>query len=86
MTPRLRAESTGESMKLLGRWMVGWLLNLESCCNRPKMRNSVLEELKTRNWKTSSYSVFKVSDVMRNPELRMIRKVEYHQHRGDGLL
>jgi len=42
MTPRLRADSTGESMTLLGRWMVG-LLSLESCCGRPKMRNSVLE-------------------------------------------
>jgi len=31
MTPRLRAESTGESMTLLGSRMVG-LLSLESCC------------------------------------------------------
>jgi len=35
MTPRLRAESTGES-KLLGR-----IIELESCCGRSKMRNSV---------------------------------------------
>jgi len=47
MTPRLRAESSGESMTLLGRWMVG-LLNLESCCGRPKIRNSVLEGLRDR--------------------------------------
>jgi len=47
MTPRLRAESTGASMTLLGRWMVG-LLSLESCCGRPKMRNSVLEGLRDR--------------------------------------
>jgi len=44
MTARLRAESTRESMTMLGRWMVG-LLSLESCCGRPKMRNSVLEGL-----------------------------------------
>jgi len=30
-----------------------------------------------------SYGVIKVSDVMRNPELRMIREVEL---RGNGLL
>jgi len=47
MTPRLRAESTGESMTLLGRWMVE-LLSLESCCGRPKIRNSVLEGLRDR--------------------------------------
>jgi hypothetical protein len=33
MTPRLRVESTGESMTLLGRWIVG-VLSLESCCDR----------------------------------------------------
>jgi len=37
MTPGLRAEWTGESMTLLGRWLVG-LLSLESCCGRPKLR------------------------------------------------
>jgi len=47
MTPRLRAESTGESMKLLGRSMVE-CLSLESCCGRPIMRNSVLEGLRDR--------------------------------------
>jgi len=47
MTPRSGAESTGESMTLLGRWMVA-LLSLESCCGRPKMRNSVLEGLSDR--------------------------------------
>jgi len=53
MTPRLRAESTAESMTLLGRWMLGFL---SEWCNE------------------------------RNPELRIIREVEYYQHRGDGLL
>jgi len=33
MTQRLRAESTGEIMTLLGRHIVG-LLSLESCCGR----------------------------------------------------
>jgi len=47
MTPRLRAESTGESMTLLGRWMVE-LLSWESCCGRPKIENTVLEELRDR--------------------------------------
>jgi len=32
---------------LLGRWIVG-LLSLESCCGRPKIRNSVLEGLRHR--------------------------------------
>jgi len=39
MTPRLRAELTGESMTLLGRWMVG-LLSLECCCGRPKIKKT----------------------------------------------
>jgi len=47
MTPILRAESTGESMTLLGRWMVG-LLSWESCCSTSKIRNSVLEGLRDR--------------------------------------
>jgi len=47
MTPRLRAESTGESITLLRRWMVG-LLSSETCCGRPNMRNSVLEGLRDR--------------------------------------
>jgi len=47
MTPRLRAESTVESMTLLSRWMLR-LPSLESCCGRPKMRNSVLEGLRDR--------------------------------------
>jgi len=47
MTPRLRAESKGEIMTLLGRWMVG-LLSLESCWGRTWMRNSVLEKLGER--------------------------------------
>jgi len=47
MTPRLRAESTGESITLLGRWMIG-ILSLESCCGRPKMRNAVFERLRDR--------------------------------------
>ena len=42
MTPKLQAESTGVSMTLLGRWLVG-LLSFESCCGRPMIRNSVLE-------------------------------------------
>jgi len=47
ITPRLRKELTGESMTLLGRWMV-WFLSLESYCGRLKMRNSVLEGLRDR--------------------------------------
>jgi len=46
--------------------MVG-LLSLESCCSRPKMRNSVLEGLRKRKFEDVgcvSYSVSKVSDVM----------------------
>jgi len=35
MTPRLRAESTGESMTLLGRLMVG-LLSFECCYGRQR--------------------------------------------------
>jgi len=50
--------------------MVG-LLSLDSCCGRPKMRNSVLEGLRDRKLDDIhavghiSYSIFKVSDVMR---------------------
>jgi len=47
MTPRFRAESTGESITLLGRWMVR-IVSLESCWGRPWMRNSVLEGLRER--------------------------------------
>jgi len=47
MTPRMQAESTDASITLLGRRMVE-LLGLESCCGRPKMRNSVLERLRDR--------------------------------------
>jgi len=71
-TPRLRAETTGKSMTLLSRLMLG-LLSSESCYGRPKTRNSVLEGLRDRklegqdmsSWIRYSYSVFKVSDVMR---------------------
>jgi len=49
--------------------MVG-LLSFESYCGRPKMRNSVLEgyriqEIGRHPVVYVSYSVFKVSDVMR---------------------
>jgi len=49
--------------------MVG-LLSLESCCGRPKMRNSVLEELRDRKLKdiqldTLVYGFYKEIDVMR---------------------
>jgi len=51
--------------------MVG-LLSLESCCGRPKMRNLVLEGLRDRKLDDIqhpvgyvSYSIFEVSDVMR---------------------
>jgi len=48
LTEKLRAESTGESLTLLdARCMVG-LLSLESCCGRPKIRNSVLRRLRER--------------------------------------
>jgi len=47
MTPRFRAESTDERMALFGKLMVE-LLSLESCCGRPKTRNSVLEGLRDR--------------------------------------
>jgi len=40
-------ESKGENMSLLGRLMVG-IFSLESCCGRPKMKNSVLEGLRHR--------------------------------------
>jgi len=44
-------------------------MSLESCCGRPKMRNSVLEGLRDRKLEDIqldtlySYSVFKVSDI-----------------------
>jgi len=48
--------------------MVG-LLSLESCCGRPKMRYSFrrikIQELGRHQDVYVSYSVFKVSDVMR---------------------
>jgi len=47
--------------------MVG-LLSLESCCGRPKMRNSVLAGLRDRKLddiQLVNYSIFKVSDVIR---------------------
>jgi len=46
MTPRLRAESTGESMTmtLSGRWMVG-LLSLESCCGLSRRRRHQTTQL-----------------------------------------
>ena len=47
MTPRLRAEWTGDKVTLLGRWMIG-LLSLESCWGRPMRRNSVLEGFRER--------------------------------------
>jgi len=52
------------------------------------MRNLVLEGLRVRKLGDIgyvSYSISKVSDVERNPELRMIREVEYHEHRVGGL-
>jgi len=88
MKQKLRTQSAGESVTLLGVWKVG-LLSLESCCGRSKMRNSVSEGLRQEiGWHAVgyvSYSIFKVSDE-RNPERRMIREVEYHQHRVVGLL
>jgi len=82
LTPKLRAESTGESMTMKGRWMVG-LLSLESCCSRPKMRNSVLEGLRDRKLEDSQleslvilFSRWVCYEI--NPEMRMIREVEYH--------
>jgi len=65
--------------------MVG-LLSLESCCGRPKIRNSVLEGLRDRKLGGIqlgyvSNSVFNVSDDVREIQsMRMIREVEYHQH------
>jgi len=47
MKPRLRAESTDESVTFSSRSMIG-LLSLESFCGRPKMRNFVLEGLRDR--------------------------------------
>jgi len=48
--------------------MVG-LLSLESCCGRPKTRNSVIEGLRDRKLEDiqldTLVSVFKLSDVMR---------------------
>jgi len=66
---RLRAESTGEGMTFVGRYMVGFL-SLESLCGRPKMRNSVfgkinMDEVGRHPVGYVSYIVFKVSDVMR---------------------
>jgi len=49
MTPRLRAESTGESVTLLDRCMVA-LLSKESGCGRPTLIHSVLEELGERKF------------------------------------
>ena len=40
MTPRLRAQSTGETVTLFGGVISGEL-SLESCRGRPMMRNSV---------------------------------------------
>jgi len=85
MTLRLRAESASEKMTLLGRWMVG-LLSLESCCGRPKIRNSVLEGLKLRDRKLEDIQLDMIVTVFsrwvsvseRNPEQRTIREVEYH--------
>jgi len=34
---------------VLGRWMIR-LLSLESCCRRPKIRDSVLEGLRERKF------------------------------------
>jgi len=49
------------------------------------MRNSVLEgrDRKLDDIQLASYSIFKVSDVMREIQsrARMIREVGYHQHR-----
>ena len=47
MTPRLRAESIGERMTSLGKWMVGWF-SFSSCFGRPMTRNSVFEGLRER--------------------------------------
>jgi len=74
--------------------MVG-LYSLESCCGRPKMRKFSFRRIKREGVgrhpvRYASYSVFKVlregESYERNSKLRMIREVEYHQHRGDGLL
>jgi len=48
--------------------MNGRIIELRSCCGRPKMKNSVLEGLTDRKLddiQLDTYSVFKVSDVMR---------------------
>ena len=47
MTLKLRAESTGVSVTSFGRRIVG-LLRFESCCERPMVRNSVLDGFRER--------------------------------------
>ena len=47
MTPKLRAEWTGDKVTELGSDIVGFS-SLPSCLGRPMIRNSVLEELSER--------------------------------------
>ena len=60
ITPRFRAESTGERITLFGRRIVGEL-SLESCCGRPMMRNSVLEGLRVRKFADIQFETFEMA-------------------------
>ena len=55
ITPRFRAESTGERITSFVRRIEGEL-SLESCCGRPLMRNSVLEGLRVRSRSLSCHA------------------------------
>ena len=47
MTPKLRAEVTGERVTLLGREMIE-LVSLASCCGKPMRSHSVLAGVRER--------------------------------------
>ena len=56
---------------------------LESCCLRPMMRNSVLEELRVRRF-ADIQEEMEVGDTCQSCEDGTRKKVEYHLHKDDG--
>ena len=62
---------------------------LESCCLRPMMKNSVLEELRVRRFadiqeEMCLRAVWRWAILESKCEDGSRKKVEYHLHKGDG--
>ena len=57
---------------------------LESCCLRPMMRNSVLEDLQTSRMRCVSEQSGGGRHLSQSCEDGTRKEVEYHLHKGDG--